>query len=75
MDKVFSIVRQRYGLSPTDQMKDLDVNAVTWGIFLSVTLQVAVHLDLDYTENLRSTKNQPQEIFETVFSSDSEVDH
>ena len=75
MEKVFSIVRQRYGLSPTDQMKDLDVNAVTWGIFLSVTLQVAVHLDLDYTENLRSTKNQPQEIFETVFSSDSEVDH
>ena len=75
MENVFSIVRQRYGLSPTDQMKDLDVNAVTWGIFLSVTLQVAVHLDLDYTENLRSTKNQPQEIFETVFSSDSEVDH
>ena len=26
MEKGFSIVRQRYGLSPTDQMKDLDVN-------------------------------------------------
>ena len=26
MEKVFSIVRQRYGRSPTDEMKDLDVN-------------------------------------------------
>ena len=26
MEKVFSIVRQRYGLSPTDRMKDLHVN-------------------------------------------------
>ena len=59
MEKDFSIVRQRYGLSPTDQMKDLHVNTAIWNIFMSVTFQAAVHLWKDYTENLRSTKNQP----------------
>ena len=59
MNKVFSIVRQTYGRSPTDDLKDLDVNTAIWGIFMSVTLQAAVHLGQDYTENLRSTKNQP----------------
>ena len=73
MEKVFSIVRQRYGRSPTDQMKDLDVNTAMWGILMSVTLQAAVHLGKDNTENLRSVKNQPMstyEIFETVISND-----
>ena len=52
-------MRQRYGRSSTDQMKDLDVNTAMWGIVMSVTLQAALHLGKDYTENLRSTKNQP----------------
>ena len=30
MKNVFSIVRPRYGRSPTDQMKDLDVNTALW---------------------------------------------
>ena len=59
MEKVFSILRQRCGRNPTDQMKDLDVNTARWRICMSVTLQAAVHLGKDYTENLRSTKNQP----------------
>ena len=33
MEKVFSIVRQRYGLSPMDQMKNLDVNTAFWSFF------------------------------------------
>ena len=60
MDKVLSIVRQRYDLSPTDRMKNLDVNTAIWCIFMSVTLQSAVHRGEDYTEYLRSTKNQPK---------------
>ena len=52
-------MRQTYGRSSTDEMKDLDLNTATWGIFISVTLQAAVHLGTDYTENVRSTKNQP----------------
>ena len=58
MKKVFSIVRQTYGRSLTDPMKDLGVNTAMWGIFMSVALQAAVHLGNDYTEYLRSTKNQ-----------------
>ena len=57
MEKVFSIVRQRFGLSPTDQMKDLCVNSA-FCFFLSVTLQAAVHLREDYTEHLRSTNSR-----------------
>ena len=59
MNKVFSIVRQTCGRSPTDDLKDLDVNIAVWSIFMSVTLQAAVHLGKDYTDNLRTTKNQP----------------
>ena len=59
MEKVFPIVRQRYGRSPTDQMKDFDVNTAIRGFLMSVTHQAAVHLGKDYTDNLRSTKNQP----------------
>ena len=54
MEKVFSIVRQTYGWSPTDDLNDLDVNTVVWGKFVSVTLQA-----LDDSDNLRSIKNPP----------------
>ena len=67
MEKVFSIVRQRYCLSRTDQMKILHVNTTIWGIYMSVTLQAAVHLGKDYTENLRSTKNQPKKSLRQLF--------
>ena len=58
MDTVCSMVRQIYGRSPTDDLKDFDVNKAIWCIFLKVTLQAAVRLAQDYTENLRFTKNQ-----------------
>ena len=67
MEKVFSIVRQRYGFSPTDQTKNLDVNTAIWCIFMSVTLQAAVHLGKDYTENLRSTTNHPKKSLRPLF--------
>ena len=34
---------------------------------MSVTLQAAVHLGKDYTENLRSTKNQPKKSLRQIF--------
>ena len=52
---------------PTDQMKDLDVNRATWGIFMSVTLQAAVLLGKDYTEDVRSTKKQPKKSVKQLF--------
>ena len=59
MEEVLSIVRQTYGRSPTDDLNDFDVNTAVWSIFMSVTLQAAVHLGQEYTESLQSTKNQP----------------
>ena len=34
---------------------------------MSVTLQAAVHLGIDYTENPRSTKNQPKKSLRQLF--------
>ena len=51
MEKVFSIVRQTYGRSSMDPMKDFDVNTAIWWVWMSVTLQAAVHLGNDHTEN------------------------
>ena len=48
-------------------MKGLDVNAAILGIFMSVTLQAAVHLGRDYTLNLRSVKNQSSKSVEHLF--------
>ena len=48
-------------------MKDLDVNTATWWWFMSVTLQAAVHLGKGYTENMRSTKNQPKTFWRQLF--------
>ena len=50
LERVFSNVRQRCRLSPGDKMEHLDVNAATRGIFMSVTLQAAVHLGKDHSE-------------------------
>ena len=57
MEKVFSIVRQIYGRSPTDDFHHLDVNTAIWSIFLNTTLQAAIHLGRDYAENLRFIEN------------------
>ena len=47
--------------------KTLDLDAATWGIFMSVTLQAAGHLGTDYTENLRFTKNQSKKSLRQLF--------
>ena len=67
MEKVFSIVRHRCGLSPRDEMKNLDVTAAIWGTFLSVSLRAAVHLGRDFSANLRSTKNQQKKSWRQLF--------
>ena len=60
-------MRQRYGLSPGDKMENLGVNAAVWRIFVSVTLQAAVHRGKDYSENLRSIKNQSMRSLKQLF--------
>ena len=67
LEKVFSHVRQRCGLKPGDTMENLDVNAAICGIFMSVTLRAAGHLGKDYSEKLRSIKNQPKRSLKQLF--------
>ena len=52
-------MRKIYDRKSTDDLNGLDVNTAVTGIFMSVTLQAAVHLGRDYLQNLRSIKNQP----------------
>ena len=58
MEKVYSILRQVYGRSPTEDLNDIDENTVMWRKFMNTTLQASVHLGRDCMENLRFTKNQ-----------------
>ena len=67
MEKVFSITRKTYDRKPTDDLKDPDVNTAVWNIFMSVTLQAAVHLGQDYSQNLRSIKSQNLKSVEPLF--------
>ena len=67
MEKVFSIVRKTCDRKPTDDLKDLDVNTASWCIFMSVTLQAAVHYGRDFVQNLRSVKNQSSTSVDSLF--------
>ena len=67
MEKFFSILRPRYGLGPMDQVENLDVNTAVWWKFLSAAQKAAVHLGTDFTENLRSTRNQPKKSLRQLF--------
>ena len=67
MGKVFSIIRKTFDRKPTDDLMDLDVNTATWRRSMFVTLQAAVHLGQDYSQNLRSITNQPLEYVKQLF--------
>ena len=67
VDKVYSIVRKTYDRGPTDEMKDLIVNAAIWRMFMNTTLQAAVHLRQDYDQNLRFVKNHFWSSLKTSF--------
>ena len=67
MEKVFSIIRKMYDRKPTDDLQDLDVHTAIWCIFMSVTLEAAVHLGRDYSLNLRCVKNQSSKAVELLF--------
>ena len=52
-EAVFSMIREIYGRTLGDPVKDLDVNLATWRIFMNTTLRASVHLGKDYEANLR----------------------
>ena len=57
LKKVFSNLQQKMVYNPENEMLDIDVNALMWRMFMSTTMDAAVHLGEDYEENLRSTRN------------------
>ena len=61
------LITWRRSSPPTDDLKDLDVNTAFWCIFMSVTLQAAVHLGRDFVQNLRSVKNQSSTSVDKLF--------
>ena len=60
LEKVCSNLRQNIGRTSGDDMNDLDVNSLIWEMFLSATLDAAVHLGQGYLDNLHSAENQTQ---------------
>ena len=47
LQKVYSNLRQQLGRKPGDKMQDFDVNSLMWRMFMSVTLNAAVHRGTD----------------------------
>ena len=65
-----SNIRQNLGRQPGDDMPEIVVNAVIWGIFMSATLKAAVQLGQDYQDNLRTTKNTDFDNIKYLFDLD-----
>ena len=66
MEKVFSIIRKTYDRKPTDDLKDLDVNAF-WKILCLSHLRLQFIFDKIIHRNLRSIKNQPFKSVKQLF--------
>ena len=66
-EKVHSNLRQKIGRKSGVDMNDIDTNSLIWGMFMSASLDAAVHLGKDYLENLHSTKNQAQRTLKQSF--------
>ena len=54
LEKVYSNLRQKNCRNSGDDMNDLDTNSLMWRMFMSATLDAAVHLGKDYVENSHS---------------------
>ena len=58
LEKVCSNVRQKLSRPQGDDMLDIDVNAMIWGIPMSATLKAAVHLG-PYFQELSAAGHSP----------------
>ena len=67
LEKVCSNVRQKLSRLQGDEMLNIDVNAMIWGIFTSAIMKAAVHLGQDYQQNLCTTKDTDFEKVRTLF--------
>ena len=57
LHRVNDEVRKMLDQSSKDATKDSDKHSVTWGMFMSSTLQASVFIVKNYSDNLHSIKN------------------
>ena len=67
LEKAYLNLRQKIGRKSGDDMNDPDTNSLIGGMFMSATLDAAVHLGKDYLENFHSTKNQTRRTIRQLF--------
>ena len=60
LEKVYSNWRRQLKREAEAKMEDHNKNTMIWRTFMLVAQQAAVHLGIEYLENLHSTKNQSQ---------------
>ena len=51
LERVYSNLRQKIGRKSGDDMNDLDTKSLVWGMFMSATLDAAVHFGNYFLEN------------------------
>ena len=64
-DEVLPRWRRKMGRETLD---DLDTNSLTLGLFMSTSLEAAVHLGTDCLRNLQATRNQPDRTIQHFFN-------
>ena len=70
LEQVHSKLRQNIGRKSGDDMNDFDTNSLTWRMFVSATLDAAVHLGKDHLDQKSSTTND-----KTIVRSVTKLDH
>ena len=54
LEKVFSDLRQKIRRKQEDEMLDINRDSLIWSIFMSATMDAAVHLGKSHQESLHS---------------------
>ena len=67
VEKVFTNLRRKLNRTEDDDMFDLKTNVLIWGLFMSTTMKSAIHLGLDYDQNLIVCQNTNFEGIKTLF--------
>ena len=74
LEKVRSNVRQKLGRQQDDDILEIDVNMMIWGMFMSATTKAAVHLGQDYQEILTYHQEHGLRQYQTVVCHFTEID-
>ena len=73
-EKVFAIVPRKLSRLEGDEIKDVKVNGMIWGIFMAATMKAGVHLGPDCEGNLCNTNNTDFKRVKTLFKNLAEFD-